>query len=520
VDEKSQPSSARALIRLRVRGGKNDGVRERVYLRQLPSGKVYSSRADDQGQAWFLIPNKYVYLVDFRYQKDVDAINLLHASDLTSGALTIQYSPDPRLEYPETFIPTPENLLLRNFNDFLEKQFAHPKDKPFNIELKSVRRIHRNAQEALFMLTLAGAESGNVRLPLNVAFVLDKSGSMFSNNRSEALKGSLMAIGAALSSKDIVSIVLFDDQAYEVQQNGTNPLANLREVADNYSPSGGTNIFEGLKQGEKSILRQFDKNKSNKVILLTDGYDSTPPGEITDYVQAKFKEGIEFSTIGLGTDYNQSLLELIAMKGNGTFNYVDSAMMLSDAFLKEVKGSFSYSARDLKIEIFHNEKLIFSNLYGYPVVGKSNKSITFEIGKIPYGTNRIAFIKFKLNAPSPELQNQPLQMKVTYFDLAKQQNVTYQEQIKLEWTDETDTELKLDQEERKLYAIAILNQSMKSMADAYALNKPEDAKNALLQGVKQVEEVFPDARPKDVQSLFDEVKRYVDLFIQIEKNTK
>jgi hypothetical protein len=520
VTAQSQPSSARAFIALAVHGGKKNGVRERVYMRQIPSGKVYAAITNDEGYAYFLIPNKYIYMVDFKYQRDVDAINLLYSSDMTSGRMTVRYTPDPRLEYPETFIPTTQNLLIKNFNDFLGKQFARPKNKPFNLDLKSVRRIHRQSQEALFMLKLSGAELGNVRLPLNTALVLDKSGSMYSDDRSEALRRSLLAIGVALADTDIVSVVLFDDGAYEVQQSTTNHLEGFRTIADNYSPSGGTNIYAGLKLGEASIMRSFDKDKSNKIILLTDGYDSTPPKEITDYVEAKYKEGIEFSTIGLGTDYNQSLLELIAMKGNGSFNFVDSAMALSDAFLKEVKGSFGYSASDLKIEIFHNEKLIFSNLYGYPVSGQTKQSVSFEIGKVPYGTNRLAFLKFKLNNASPELQAAPLKMKVTYYDLAKKQAITYQEEVKLEWTTETSTELMFDQEERKLYAIAILNQSMKMMAEAYEGNDPKGAKAALQEGIRQLEEIFPDARPKDVQLLFEEVKRYVGLFVQMEKNEK
>ncbi len=194
--------------------------------------------------------------------------------------------------------------------------------------------------------------------------------------------------------------------------------------------------------------------------------------------------------------------------------------MLSDAFLKEVKGSLSYSARDLKVEIFHHEKMIFSNLYGYPVNSITKQSVNFEIGKVPHGMNRVAFLKFKLNHPSPDIQSTPLRMKVSYFDLAKNQEVTYQQEVKLQWTNETDTELMFDQEEKKLYAIAILNQSMKVMAEAYEQEKPMEAKAALQDGIRQIEEIFPGARPKDVADLFDEVKRYLGLFVQMEKNAK
>ncbi len=60
-------------------------------------GRFSPHAQNDQGYAYFLLPNKYVYIVDFMYQKNVDAINLMYSSDLTSGQMTVHYMPDPRL---------------------------------------------------------------------------------------------------------------------------------------------------------------------------------------------------------------------------------------------------------------------------------------------------------------------------------------------------------------------------------------------------------------------------------------
>jgi hypothetical protein len=519
LDESAKPSSDRTLMRIFVSGGKKNGLRERVYLRQLPSGKVFSTITNDMGFAYFLVPFKYVYMVDFNYQKDVDAVNLLYTNEITTGQMQVRYVPDPRLEYPESFIPTPDRLILRSFNEFLEKQFSRPKDRPFALHIKSVFRLNKQSREALFMLTLAGSDTyGNVRLPLNAAFVLDKSGSMFSNGRAEALKRSLLDLGNTMSGKDIVSVVLFDDSAVEVQHTTSGHFEGFQQIAENYNPSGGTNILQGIQRGVESLRKSFDINKSNKIILLTDGYGDNPPGEVIGFVENQFRQGVEFSAIGLGNDYNQSLLELVAMKGHGTFSFVDESVMLSDAFLKEVKGSFAYAAKDLTIEVYHNRKMIFSNLFGYPVKDKTDQAITFEIGKVSHGANRIAFLKFKLNNPSQELEASPLTVKVSYFDLVKNQKVSYQEQVKLSWTNETETESLFDEQEKTLYAIAVLNQSMKLMSEAYERNEPKVAKEALVQGREQVETIFPGAKPKHVKEVFEEVDKYLKLFIQMEKN--
>lgn len=514
------PSSSRAHIKINVSGGKRNGNNETIFLRQLKTGKVFSAKSNSDGSAYFLVPNNHIYMVDFNYQKDVDAVNLMNAKPMTRGEISVYYSPDPRLEYPERFIPTSNNLLIKNFNSFLIKQFEKPKDKPFFLNISSAKKINKSSKEALFLLTLSGSETygKGIRLPLNIAFVLDKSGSMYCCERTESLKKSLWDIGNSIAKDDIISFVLFDDEAVSVMRAKKNYLDCFQVIINNYSPNGGTNIFKGLQVGVEDVLKDFDANKSNRIILLTDGYGITPPKEITDYVELKNKEGIEFSAIGLGNDYNQSLLELIARNGNGTFNNVDNSVDLSSVFLKEVKNAFYYIAKDLKVEVFYDEKLIFTNLYGYPVTDNSKNMISFEIGKITSNTNQIAFLKFKIDNPSLELESKPLTIKVSYYDLVQNKKISYEEKIKLNWTEETKTELLLDQEEKELYSIAILNQSLKVMAEAYERNNISAAKEALENGINQIEDIFPNAKPKDVKNLFEEVDKYVKLFNQMDKN--
>lgn len=518
LNSEVKPTSERNLVKVTVRGGKRGGIHEQVYLRELKSGKVYAATTDRDGHAILMVPPGRVYMIDFNYQRDADAVSLKYSEGFFTTHVMVRYSPDPRLEYPETFIPKPDRLFLKSFNSFLEKQYPKPKDKPFNFLVRSANRIHKNSREALFLLTLAGAADGDVRLPMNVALVLDKSGSMYSDGRSEALRASLLNISEVLLPTDVVSVVLFDDEASVVENGGGKYKQVLQTVADNYAPGGSTNILSGLQLGAESVRKHFDKNKSNKIILLTDGYGDNPPEEVTDFVSRTYEAGLEFSTIGLGSDYNQAMLELIATKGNGTFSFVDSVSALSNAFLTEMKSSVMYAVKDLVVEIFQNEKLIFSSLYGYPVKTQTNQKVTFEIGKVPFGKNDIAFLKYKLSKPSREIEAMPLKVVVSYFDLSMNQQVRYEQVVKLQWTEETKTELLLDQEEKSLYAIAILNQSLKLMAESHENQDSVGARAALEDGKRQIDEIFPGAKPKDVTALFDEVDRYIQLFSQMEKN--
>lgn len=518
--KQTMPSSERALVKIKVNGGKRNGKNETVYLRSLKSGKVYTTKADATGLAIFLVPIHEVYMVDFRYQKNSDAINLKNAKGMTEAAYEITYQPNPKLEYPERFIPTSENLLLKKYQSFLTTQFEKPVKKPFLLNIKSVLKINKQSREALFTLKLSGSEQygKGVRLPANIAFVLDKSGSMYSDDRSEALKRALWDLGSTLTERDNVLVVLFDNSAVKVQDTHKEHLVGFERIIANYQPAGGTNIFSGLQLASDALLSKNSDATSSRIVLLTDGYGITPVNEITDFVTAKNKEGIDFSTIGLGYYYNQYLLQLIADKGNGTYAGVENTEQLSDALLKEVKSALNYVVKDLKIEISYDNKMLFSSLTGYPVSNQTKNSIAFEIKKLPQTVNEIGFLKFKLNQPNSTIEQKPLMVKVSYIDLVQNKQVNYTETIELEWTNETDLELQMNQEEQKLYAISVMNQSLKLMAQANDNNDIKAAKTALNSGINQIKAMFPAAKPSEVKTLFNELNGYFDLFKRMEMN--
>jgi hypothetical protein len=87
---------------------------EDVYLQMLKSNKVYRAKTNSKGEAYFLLPNKRKYMVHFRYQKDVDVLNYLDMQGIASAEGNFTYLPNPKLQFPEKFIPTPKDLFVKN----------------------------------------------------------------------------------------------------------------------------------------------------------------------------------------------------------------------------------------------------------------------------------------------------------------------------------------------------------------------------------------------------------------------
>lgn len=516
LDASAAPSTERALITVTVNGGDKGGVNELTSLRSISNNKVYFAKTNASRKAIFLVPAGQVYMVDFEFERNVDAVTAINPRGLTQGRVGVTYRPDPRLQFPERYIPTPATLVLKQYESFLTNTYPRAKDKPFELQISPITKVNKNAREALFKLTLTGSDTygQGARLPLNIALVLDKSGSMYCDGRMEALKKSLEEIKNLLLPQDEVSIVLFDDDAVAVPQP-IDAKSTVQTVIDNYTPGGGTDIFKGLQLGVKGVRSQFNNKKENKVILLTDGYDINPPQDVTDYVEKQYQEGIEFSAIGMGEYYNQALLELIARKGNGSLEHVTNSTTLPGCFTKQFG---RYTAKDIKVEIYHDEKLIFSNLFGFLVKSAANKKVTFDIRSVGAGTNHLAFLKFKLEEASAAVEAKPLTVKISYFDVLQNKEVNIEQKVQLQWTDETNTEWLISQEEKKLYAIAIMNQSLKVMAEAHAINDSKTAKAAVESGIKQMREIYPSQEPSEVRAIFEEMNQYIENFVRMEAN--
>jgi Ca-activated chloride channel family protein len=102
------------------------------------------------------------------------------------------------------------------------------------------------------------------------------------------------------------------------------------------------------------VERNFDIRRNNRVILLTDGIANagvTDPDRIAADALSYNQDGIYLSTIGLGLDMNDQLLNTLARQGRGAYHFVDSAQEMDKVFRVEVEGLVERVANDVRVSI-------------------------------------------------------------------------------------------------------------------------------------------------------------------------
>ncbi len=194
------------------------------------------------------------------------------------------------------------------------------------------------------------------RRPVNVSFVIDRSGSM-SGGKIELARRAVVDAIARLHSEDRFSIVAYDDHVDVVVESTPaskearrNALARLAQV----DARGSTNLAEGWLRGCEQVAAHQVEAGLNRCLLLTDGLANvgiTDPAELERHATELRARGIATTTFGVGADFDEVLLQRMASAGGGNFYYIETPQQIPDLVTSEVGEVLDVVARDATLAV-------------------------------------------------------------------------------------------------------------------------------------------------------------------------
>lgn len=192
------------------------------------------------------------------------------------------------------------------------------------------------------------------RTPVNVAIVIDRSGSMSGDKIVKAREAALMAVDR-LNADDIVSVVAYNDTvSVLVPATKVSDKAAIRAGIERLEAFGSTALFAGVSKGADEVRKFLSRDRVNRVILVSDGQANVGPSStsaLAELGQSLAKERICVTTIGLGLDYNEDLMTQLARTSDGNSGFANS----SDDLVRLMKAEFgdvlAVVAQELSVRI-------------------------------------------------------------------------------------------------------------------------------------------------------------------------
>ncbi len=180
------------------------------------------------------------------------------------------------------------------------------------------------------------AVTANVQMPVNVAFVLDRSGSM----RGNKLRAMQQAVGLALdrlNDNDTVSITIFNhDTAVLVPTTQASDRRRIMRLVDGIRDEGGTKISRAMYAGLTELTRAPQGGLS-RLVLLTDGETDKDEADCLALADQAGANGVAITAFGVGNEWNDKLLTGIAQRSNGEVEHLARPAEIEDNFQQVVQ---------------------------------------------------------------------------------------------------------------------------------------------------------------------------------------
>jgi Ca-activated chloride channel family protein len=339
------------------------------------------------------------------------------------------------------------------------------------------------------------------RAPMNLAVVLDRSGSMEGAKIEKARQAAAMAVDK-LGDDDYFSLVTYDSETDLLiapeRVGGRDHRDDLRSRIHRIQPGGSTALHAGVVLGAKQVRRFFDKERVNRVILLSDGLANVGPSSASDLARLGRElrgDGIAVSTIGLGDDYNEDLMTALAEASNANYYYVKDAERLPGIFSQELGAARSLLARSIVIRIQAPEGVHLKEIIGRPDLEISDRIAEIKMPEMFGAEKRRFLVRCVADAKTPDAIEAAV-VELDYATLAGGPAATQRQAAKIAFTeDEKKADSSVRAEVVREQSV-VQNRLAKELAvkltdegkagDAVAMLRQQAAKNAAAPAAVQV----------------------------------
>ena len=356
----------------------SSSIPSRSYSRQSVQATRYYAPAPRKSYAQRNInPERNYTFVNESGFKEVSSSPL---STFSTDVDTASYANMRKIIMKDNQLPPKGAVRIEEMLNYFSYNYKEPHDsQPIYINTRVGNSIW-NRNSKIIQIGLQSRRVDFSELPAsNLVFLLDVSGSMNNANKLPLLINSLKLLVKQLRAKDRVSIVVYAGSSGLVLDRAHgDEKGRIYTALEGLRAGGSTAGGAGIRLAYDVAQRAFIEGGNNRIILATDGDFNVgvrSEDELLSLIETKRMTGVFLSVLGFGDgNYKDSKMELLADKGNGNYQYIDSLLEAKKVLVTQMSGTLYTVAKDAKIQVEFNP----AKVHSYRLIGYENRRMANE----------------------------------------------------------------------------------------------------------------------------------------------
>jgi len=203
-------------------------------------------------------------------------------------------------------------------------------------------------------------ERVSVATGFHYIILLDTSGSM-SGLKIETAKQGAMQLLNKIPKGNKITFITFSSEVKVLAEFSDTASATVQEVISSVTARGNTVLYTALSTAV-NIAKKY--NLPGYIILLTDG-NPTDITDVTAYEKVEIPAGFKIISFGIGDDYNEQLLKVLADKSGGIINHIQDPTEISNSLPQAAVTEVG--AKNVTVEIDSPSPVKVLNYSGPPI---------------------------------------------------------------------------------------------------------------------------------------------------------